>query len=73
MATEVYNVPKQVESTVNAVWRGSRLLTPVAGGVRIEALMAIKPENVLADEKGHVSRLHGEAKLKLARNQWWWD
>jgi len=73
MPTEIYNTPKQVESTVNAVWHKSRLMTPVAGGVRIEALMAIKPENVLADEKGNVSKLHGQTKLKLAAGQWWWD
>jgi hypothetical protein len=74
MPTEVYNPPKQVESTVATVWRGSRLMTPIAGGVRIEALMAIKPENVLADEKGSVAKLRGETtKLNLAPGQWWWD
>jgi hypothetical protein len=73
MPTEVYNAPKQVESTVTTVWKGSRLMTPIAGGVRIEALMAIKPENVLADEKGSVARLHQETGLKLAPGQWWWD
>jgi hypothetical protein len=73
MPTEVYNPPKQVESTVATVWRGSRLMTPIAGGVRIEALMAIKPENVLADEKGSVTKLHQDTSLKLAPGQWWWD
>ncbi len=73
MPTEVYNAPKQVESTVATVWRGSRLMTPIAGGVRIEALMAIKPENVLADEKGSVAKMHQDTALKLASGQWWWD
>jgi hypothetical protein len=73
MPTEVYNAPKQVESTVATVWRGSRLMTPIAGGVWIEALMAIKPENVLADEKGSVAKLHQDTGLKLAPGQWWWD
>lgn len=73
MPTEVYNAPKQVESTVATVWKGSKLMTPIAGGVRIEALMAIKPENVLADEKGSVAKLHQDTGLKLAPGQWWWD
>ena len=29
-----------------------KLMTPIGGGVQIEALMAIKPENLLADEEG---------------------
>jgi len=73
MPTEVYNPPKQVESTVGIVWRGPRLMTPIAGGVRIEALMAIKPENLLADEKGSLSRLKNDTQLRLAPGQWWWD
>jgi hypothetical protein len=73
MPTEVFNPPKQVESTVATVWRGSRLMTPIAGGVRIEPLMAVKPENVLADENGNLPKLHNSAKLKLAPGQWWWD
>jgi hypothetical protein len=73
MPTQVFNSPKQVESTVATVWRGSRLMTPIAGGVRIEPLMAVKPENVLADEGGNLPKLHGSAKIQLAPGQWWWD
>ena len=73
MPTEMYNAPKQVESTVATVWRGAKLMTPIAGGVRIEALMAIKPENLLADEQGNVAKHHEDVKLKLAPGQWWWD
>jgi len=73
MPTEVFNTPKQVESTVATVWRGSRLMTPIAGGVRMEPLMALKPENILADEDGNLPKLHGNAKLNLAPGQWWWD
>jgi len=73
MPTEMYNAPKQVESTVATVWRGAKLMTPIAGGVRIEALMAVKPENVLADDQGNVAKLHEGIKLKLAPGQWWWD
>ena len=70
---ETYNSPKQVESVVTAVRRGSRLMTPIAGGVQINALMAIKPENVLPDEQGNVAKRHEELKTELAPGQWWWD
>ncbi len=70
---ETYNPPKHVESVVTAVRKGSRLMTPIAGGVQINALMAIKPENVLPDEAGSVARRHGELKPELAPGQWWWD
>ena len=73
MPTEMYNAPKEVESTVATVWRGAKLMTPIAGGVRIEPLLAVKPENVLADENGNLPKLHNSAKLKLAPGQWWWD
>jgi len=72
-SVETYNPPKQVESVVTAVRKGSRLMTPIAGGVQINALMAIKPENVLPDEAGSVARRHGELKPELAPGQWWWD
>jgi hypothetical protein len=70
---ETYNPPKQVESVVTAVRKGSQLMTPIAGGVQIDALMAIKPENVLPDEAGGVAKRHGQLKSELAPGQWWWD
>ncbi len=70
---ETYNPPKQVASVVTAVRKGSQLMTPIAGGVQIDALMAIKPENVLPDEAGNVARRHGALKPELAPGQWWWD
>ncbi len=70
---ETYAAPKLVEPAVNAVMKSGRLMTPIAGGVHIEAQMAVKPENVLSDEKGNVTRLRGAAKPELAPGQWWWD
>jgi hypothetical protein len=69
----MYNAPKQVESTVATVWRGAKLMTPIAGGVRVEPQTAIKPGNLLADENGKVAKLRSQVKLKLAPGQWWWD
>jgi hypothetical protein len=70
---EVYDIPKTVESAVNAIWQGSTLGTPIGGGVQIEPSAALKSDNVLADEKGNVSKLHQSVKPDLAAGQWWWD
>jgi len=70
---ETYNPPKQVATAVNAVWKGNRLMTPIGGGVQVDALMALAPENLLPDEHDNVSRLRSEAKIQLAEGQWWWD
>ena len=67
------HAPTQVESTVAAVWKGRRLMTPIGGGEQIEANTALLPENLLSDEKGSVAKLRNEAKIELAEGQWWWD
>lgn len=60
----------QVETAINAVWRGPRLMTPIGGGVTIQAATAIEPPNLLMDEKGDVSKAH--AAVKLPADRWWW-
>jgi len=72
-AVQTYEAPKQVESTVAAVWKGRRLMTPIGGGVQIQAAMALEPENLLADENDKVAELRKETAIKLAKDQWWWD
>ena len=70
---EIYNAPKQVATAVNAIWKGHRLLTPVGGGVQIDAYLALAPEKRLSDDNGKVSKLRDQAKPQLAKGQWWWD
>lgn len=70
---QLYAAPTQVESAVNAVWKGNTLMTPIGGGVQIEAEMAIDPQNVLNDEGGKVAGLREKMELNLAEGQWWWD
>ena len=72
-SVNTYSAPKQVESTVAAIWKGSRLMTPIGGGVQIQPLMALEPENLLADENGKVTELREGARVELADGQWWWD
>ena len=62
-----------VESTVAAIWKGRRLMTPIGGGVQIEAVNALRSENLMADEIGQVAKQRDAAKLELAEGQWWWD
>lgn len=71
LAVERYQEPRQVETAVNAIWRGNRLMTPVGGGVSIEAVRALREAQ--ADEQGEVARLRKQTTLDLADGQWWWD
>jgi hypothetical protein len=71
---ETYEAPKTVETACTAIWKGSRLMTPVGGGVRIEPTMALATSRLLADEQGAVKQAREEIKLdSLAQSQWWWD
>jgi hypothetical protein len=72
-AVENYDAPKHVESTVNVVWRGNRLMTPIGGGVSIHPRKALESSNLLQDE-GEVAAAKQKNDLsKLGNNQWWWD
>ncbi len=70
---EKYSIPKTVESAVNAIWKGQTLMTPIGGGVAIHATEALRPANLLTDEKGRVGKLREGVKPNLAKGQWWWD
>lgn len=68
-----YNTPRQVETACTSVWKGAQLMTPVGGGVHIEAKDALQSSNLLPDEGGKVSQARQQIKLELAEGQWWWD
>ncbi len=70
-AVERHAAPRQVETAVNAIWRGNRLMTPVGGGVTIEAARALREARL--DEKGEVARLRRQTAVELPEGQWWWD
>ena len=71
---QTYNTPVQVESAVNAIWKGSQLMTPIGGGVTVRAHEALATDNLLNDEGGRVEKLHEAVSVKgLAEGQWWWD
>lgn len=71
---EVLNAPTQVETAVNAVWKGSRLVTPIGGGVSIKPKYALLPERQVPDENGALQKERAEVIVPdLKPGQWWWD
>jgi hypothetical protein len=72
-AVETFNAPQQVESMVGAIWKGSTLMTPIGGGVEINASRALDSENLLSDEKGEVLKLREKTAVNLPSDRWWWD
>jgi len=71
---ETYAEPKQVETAVNAVWKGNTLMTPVGGGVSIRPLLALATDRVKPDEKGELRELHQQVQIQnLPKDRWWWD
>ena len=77
LSEKVYSIetlaaPVEVETAINAIWRGSRLLTPIGGGVSLQPRLALDSPNLLMDDKGTVAKARGE-KLALPAGRWWWD
>ena len=65
--------PKQVQTAVNAIMKGNRLITPIGGGVAIEARKALNENNILKDE-GTANKARSQISLKdIPASQWWWD
>ncbi len=70
---EKYNAPKHVESAVNSIWKGRRLMTPIGGGVEIRPGRALSAEYLNSDDNAEVQQARQSVKLDLAEGQWWWD
>jgi hypothetical protein len=71
---QTVNAPKQVETAVNGMWRGTRFMTPMGGGVNIKPSEALNPTNLLEDNKEVVEKARSEVDLShLSADQWWWD
>ena len=69
---ERHAVPAEVETAINAVWRGSRLLTPIGGGVVVQPRRALDSTALLMDESGAVAKTR-DASASLPEGRWWWD
>lgn len=74
VSVETYTAPEQVETAVNAIWRGNTLMTPLGGGVQMQPRLALKEEHVSKDTDGKVVQTKSEAgPSHLKDGQWWWD
>jgi hypothetical protein len=69
---ERLETPREVETAINAVWRGSKLITPIGGGVTMHPRMALDSPNLLLDDNGDVAATRAAAK-DLPAGRWWWD
>ena len=71
---ETFDSPTQVESAVNAVWKGNLLMTPIGGGVVINATKALTSDNMSYDQKNAAESVRKSINIaELDANQWWWD
>lgn len=74
VSVETYTAPEQVETAVNAIWRGNTLMTPLGGGVHVEPRMALNKDRVEVDLTGANDQTKQSAgPANLTPGQWWWD
>ncbi|TWU59014.1 hypothetical protein Poly51_17990 [Rubripirellula tenax] len=74
VSVETYTSPEQVETAVNAIWKGNTLMTPLGGGVQMQPRIALSKENLKIDANGeNVQAKQSAGPADLANGQWWWD
>ena len=70
-AIERFTPPQQIDCAVNAVRKGSRLLTPIGGGVVMTPRRALDPTNLSFEEDGRLTKTRDA--IELPADRWWWD
>ena len=71
---EKYVAATQVAPIANAYWKGNKFMSPIAGGVSIQAKIALNTDHVTIDEEGKVDKVRDSVQLDgLKPGQWWWD
>lgn len=74
LPVETYTAPEQVETAVNAIWRGNTLMTPLGGGVSVQPRVALNSKHLQVDTSGENDDMKDIAGPKNLQNgQWWWD
>jgi hypothetical protein len=74
LAIENYPVPRQVESAINVVWKGSTLMTPIGGGVHIQADEAFVASSLAVEENGEITSMRNQTVVPANDPlRWWWD
>ncbi|MGV3483217.1 MAG: DUF1598 domain-containing protein, partial [Planctomycetaceae bacterium] len=73
-AVETHTAPHQVETAVNAVWKGNTLMTPLGGGVNVQPRQALNSDRLTTETDGKTAALKQTvAPVDLEDGQWWWD
>ena len=71
---EIYPAPKKVAPVVNAVVKQGALMTPIGGGVNIQARIALNSDRASVDTEGKIGTVRDSITFDdLAEGQWWWD
>ena len=73
LSVEGAESPMQVETAVNAIWKGGRLMTPIGGGIMIRGDQVVDRERLTAEEELAETQQAAAAPADLAAGQWWWD
>ena len=74
LPVNTYTTPDKVETAVNAIWKGTTLMTPIGGGVNIQPTMALATDRLLLDKDGSLKKTHADVGApQLPKGQWWWD
>lgn len=74
LPVETLTAPVEVDTVVTSLFKNNRLVTPIGGGVRVEAQRALETENLFSDEGAAVDKARQATKSdKLKPGQWWWD
>lgn len=73
-AIETHRAPQQVETAVNAIWKGNTLMTPLGGGVHVQPRQALNSDRLIRETDGKTAALQQSvAPTDLSDGQWWWD
>jgi len=71
---EKYSAATQVAPIANAYWKNSKFMSPIAGGVSIQARIALNSDHVTVDTEGKLNKVYDSIQLDgLKPGQWWWD
>ena len=71
---ENYAAATQVAPIANAYWKNGKFMSPIAGGVKIQAGVALNSDHLTIDTEGKVNQVRDSSQLDgLKPGQWWWD
>jgi hypothetical protein len=73
LPVQVFPAPRNVETAINAVMKGTRLITPIGGGIKIQPREALSEQNISSNNDGLTEQRSAIGGLEIPAGQWWWD